>query len=176
MALFSERYSSNTRHAHRCTIADVLHLREVTLATRLHLVFSPPTPPGGQRFAFGSGFATHPHARACCETSPATGPPSHRSSLCMFCADTHALPMLALCQSVLQCPPVSESQSLQRHPALLSALTVGSSPMSPGSPFPAPPSTARCQPCHAAHLASPSAIPPVALHRCISGPVRLAPE
>ena len=119
LALFSERYSSNTRPTHRYTMADALQLREETLAIRLRCVSSPPTPPGGQRFAFASGFATHPHARACCETSPATGPLLHRSSLCMFCADTRALPMLALCQISFAVSPGSESQSLQRHPALL---------------------------------------------------------
>ena len=100
----------------------------------------------------------------------------HRYAFSVLTRVTSALPMLALCQSVLQCPLVSESLSLQRHTALLSAPTVGSSPMSPWSPFPAPPSTARCQPCHTTHLATPSAIPPVALHLCISGPVHSAPE
>ena len=106
-----------------------------------------------------------PHARAYCEQAMTLGPLLHRSLLCMFGADTRALPIIAIGPSILAVPLVSEPQSSQRHTALLLAPTVGSSSMSPWLPFLAPPLTARCQPCHAAHLASPSAILPVALHR-----------
>ena len=86
-ALFSERCSSNTRPAHRCTLANALHLCVLRSKAALHN-----SSPYSPRVTALRVRVRLRHAPSCfahiVRQALTLGPLSHRSSLCMFCADT----------------------------------------------------------------------------------------